>query len=291
MSALAAILNFEDKLIPLDEKITQFIDWLVEGYRWFFQIIKWPVEVTLSSFESGLQVTPPLVVIAVLTLIAWRTAGGRLAIFTAVTMVFIGLLGLWSETMTTLAMVFSSVVFCTIAGIPLGIMAGRNDRFDTLLRPCLDAMQTTPAFVYLVPIVMLFSVGNVAGVLATIVFSLPPIIRLTNLGIRQVHPELVEAAVAFGATNWQVLKRVQIPLAMPTIMAGLNQTIMMALSMVVIAALIGAGGLGAPVMQGLNSLDIGMATVGGLGIVLVAIILDRITQSMGNTTQQRKEEG
>ncbi|PIE56297.1 MAG: glycine/betaine ABC transporter permease [Desulfobulbus propionicus] len=285
------MLNFEDKLIPLDEKITQFIDWLVEGYRWFFQIIKWPVEVTLSSFESGLQVTPPLVVIAVLTLIAWRTAGGRLAIFTAVTMVFIGLLGLWSETMTTLAMVFSSVVFCTIAGIPLGIMAGRNDRFDTLLRPCLDAMQTTPAFVYLVPIVMLFSVGNVAGVLATIVFSLPPIIRLTNLGIRQVHPELVEAAVAFGATNWQVLKRVQIPLAMPTIMAGLNQTIMMALSMVVIAALIGAGGLGAPVMQGLNSLDIGMATVGGLGIVLVAIILDRITQSMGNTTQQRKEEG
>jgi glycine betaine/proline transport system permease protein len=195
--------------------------------------------------------------------------------------VLIGLLGLWEETMITLAMVFCSVVFCTVVGIPLGIMAGRSDRFEASLRPVLDAMQTTPAFVYLVPIVMLFSIGNVAGVLATIVFALPPIIRLTSLGIRQVHPELVEAALAFGATSWQVLVKVQIPLALPTIMAGLNQTIMMALSMVVIAALIGAGGLGAPVVLGLNTLDIGLATIGGLAIVLMAIVLDRITQSMG----------
>jgi glycine betaine/proline transport system permease protein len=196
-------------------------------------------------------------------------------------LVMIGLLGLWEDTMITLAMVFASVVFCTIVGIPLGICAGRSDRFDGMLRPVLDGMQTTPAFVYLVPIVMLFSIGNVAGVLATIVFALPPLVRLTSLGIRQVHPELVEAAVAFGATDWQVLRKVQIPLALPTIMAGLNQTIMMALSMVVIAALIGAGGLGAPVVLGLNTLDIGTATVGGLGIVLLAIILDRITQAMG----------
>jgi glycine betaine/proline transport system permease protein len=194
---------------------------------------------------------------------------------------FVGLLGLWEDTMITLAMVFSSVVFCTIVGIPLGILAGRSNRFDSILRPFLDGMQTTPAFVYLVPIVMLFSIGNVAGVLATIVFALPPLIRLTSLGIRQVHPELVEAALAFGATNWQVLRKVQIPLALPTIMAGLNQTIMMALSMVVIAALIGAGGLGAPVVLGLNTLDIGTATVGGIGIVLLAIILDRITQALG----------
>ena len=177
------------------------------------------------------------------------------------------------------------MVFCTIVGIPLGICAGRSDRFEIALRPLLDAMQTTPAFVYLVPIVMLFSIGNVAGVLATIVFALPPIIRLTSLGIRQVHPELVEAALAFGATNWQVLLKVQIPLALPTIMAGLNQTIMMALSMVVIAALIGAGGLGAPVVLGLNTLDIGLATIGGLAIVLIAIVLDRITQSMGTKKQ------
>jgi glycine betaine/proline transport system permease protein len=275
--------NFEDKVIPLDTWITDFIDWLVEGYRWFFQIIKWPVEVTLTGIEQGITALPPLLIIVVLAVVAWRVSGIKLGVFTLVTLVFIGLLGLWEDTMITLAMVLCSVVFCTIVGIPLGICAGRSDRFEMGLRPLLDAMQTTPAFVYLVPIVMLFSIGNVAGVLATIVFALPPIIRLTSLGIRQVHPELVEAALAFGATNWQVLIKVQIPLALPTIMAGLNQTIMMALSMVVIAALIGAGGLGAPVVLGLNTLDIGLATIGGLAIVLIAIVLDRITQSMGTT--------
>lgn len=273
---------FEDKLIPLDEWITSFIDWLVEGYRWFFQGLKWPVEVTLSGLETGFLAVPPLLVIAIIGIIAWRTSGFKLAIGSIITLIFIGLLGFWEDTMITLAMVFSSVVFCTIVGVPLGICAGRNDRFESILRPMLDGMQTTPAFVYLVPIVMLFSIGNVAGVLATIVFALPPIVRLTALGIRQVHPELVEAALAFGATGTQVLLKVQIPLAMPTIMAGLNQTIMMALSMVVIAALIGAGGLGAPVVLGLNTLDIGLATIGGISIVLIAIILDRITQSMGS---------
>jgi glycine betaine/proline transport system permease protein len=273
--------SFEDKVIPLDIWISQFIDWLVEGYRWFFQLIKWPVEVTLSGFENGLQAIHPLIIIAVIAFVAWRVSGVKLAVFSIVSLVIIGLLGLWDDTMITLAMVFASVLFCTIVGVPLGICAGRSDRFESILRPCLDAMQTTPAFVYLVPIVMLFSVGNVAGVLATIIFSLPPIIRLTSLGLRQVHPELIEAAVAFGATNGQVLRKVQIPLALPTIMAGLNQTIMMALSMVVIAALIGAGGLGAPVVLGLNTLDIGRATIGGLAIVLMAIVLDRITQSMG----------
>ncbi|MEJ2135752.1 MAG: proline/glycine betaine ABC transporter permease [Desulfofustis sp.] len=277
--------SFEDKVIPLDSWITDFIDWLVEGYRWFFQIIKWPVEFTLTGIEHGITAVPPLLVIAVLGVVAWRVSGIKLGVFTVVTLVFIGLLGLWEDTMVTLAMVLCSVVFCTIVGIPLGILAGRSDNFEMGLRPLLDAMQTTPAFVYLVPIVMLFSIGNVAGVLATIVFALPPIIRLTSLGIRQVHPELVEAALAFGATNWQVLVKVQIPLALPTIMAGLNQTIMMALSMVVIASLIGAGGLGAPVVLGLNTLDIGLATIGGLAIVLIAIVLDRITQSMGTTKQ------
>ena len=235
---------------------------------------------TLNGLDFGLNWIHPLIIIALISFAAYRFSGKGLAVFSAVMLTFIGLLGLWEDTMTTLAMVLSSVVFCALAGIPLGIWAGRSDRFETALRPVLDAMQTTPAFVYLVPIVMLFSVGNVAGVLATIVFALPPVIRLTSLGIRQVHPELVEAAQAFGATRWQVLRRVQIPLALPTIMAGLNQTIMMALSMVVIAALIGAGGLGSPVILGLNTLDIGQAVTGGLGIVLIAIILDRITQGM-----------
>ena len=280
---------FEEKVIPLDSWVSQFVDWLVENYRDFFQAVKWPVEQTLNGFDAGLNAIHPLIVIVAIALAAYRFGGRRLAIFSTITMVFIGLLGLWSDTMTTLAMVLASAIFCALAGIPLGIWAGRSDRFNSGLRPVLDAMQTTPAFVYLVPIVMLFSVGNVAGVLATIVFALPPVIRLTSLGIRQVHPELIEAAQAFGATKWQVLRRVQIPLAMPTIMAGLNQTIMMALSMVVIAALIGAGGLGSPVILGLNTLDIGQAVTGGLGIVLMAIILDRITQAMAQKNNNERE--
>lgn len=272
--------SFDERVIPLDVWITNLVNWLVEGYRWFFQLIKWPVDFILSGVSDGLLATSPLLVIALFGVIAWRVSGLKLAIFTLLSLVLIGLLGFWSETMITLAMVFSSVVFCTLVGVPFGIWAGRSDRVNNILRPILDAMQTTPAFVYLVPIVMLFSIGNTAGVLATIIFALPPLVRLTSLGIRQVHPELVEAALAFGATSSQVLLKVQIPLALPTIMAGLNQTIMMSLSMVVIAAMIGAGGLGAPVVLGLNTLDIGLATVGGLAIVLLAIILDRITQSM-----------
>ncbi|MBW1897456.1 MAG: proline/glycine betaine ABC transporter permease [Deltaproteobacteria bacterium] len=271
---------FEEKVIPLDTWVSQFVEWIVDNHRDFFQAVKWPVEQTLNGFDTGLNALPPVVIILIIGVFAWRCSGILLGIFSVVTMILIGLLGLWGDTMTTLAMVVSSVIFCAIAGIPLGIIAGRSDRFEAWMRPALDAMQTTPAFVYLVPIVMLFSVGNVAGVIATIIFALPPLIRLTSLGIRQVHPELVEAAQAFGANRWQVLKQVQIPLAMPSILAGLNQTIMMALSMVVIAALIGAGGLGTPVVLGLNTLDIGLAVTGGLSIVLMAIVLDRITQSI-----------
>jgi len=271
---------FEEKLIPLERWITTFVEWLVDNHREFFQLIKWPVEQTLSGFDTGLNAIPPVIVILFLAICAWRFSGWGLAVFTLVAMTFIGFLGFWEDTMTTLAMVLASVLFCTIVGVPFGIATGRNDRFEKILRPFLDAMQTTPSFVYLVPIVMLFSVGNVAGVLATIIFAMPPIIRLTSLGIRQVHPELVEAALAFGATRTQVLLKVQIPLALPTILAGLNQTIMMALAMVVIASLIGAGGLGSPVILGLNTLDIGLAVVAGLSIVLLAMVLDRITQSM-----------
>jgi len=275
------IFNFDEQLIPLDEWVQTFVDWLVLNYREVFQIIKIPIDLSLNGLEWFFTVLPPWLVILLFAAAAWRYAGKRVTIFTVLTFLLIGYLGLWEDTMTTLAMVLSSVFFCAITGIPLGILAGRSDRFEVFLRPCLDAMQTTPAFVYLVPVVMLFSIGTVSGILATIVFALPPIIRLTSLGIRQVHPELIEAALAFGATRWQVLRKVQFPLAMPSIMAGLNQTLMMALSMVVIAALIGAGGLGNPVVQGLNTLEIGLATVGGLSIVLLAMVLDRITQGFG----------
>jgi glycine betaine/proline transport system permease protein len=179
-------------------------------------------------------------------------------------------------------MVLTAVVFCAIVGIPLGILAARSDRFASGIRPVLDIMQTTPAFVYLVPVVMLFGVGMVPGIIATIIFALPPIIRLTNLGIRQVRGELVEAGFAFGATPRQVLFEIQIPLSMRTIMAGLNQTLMLSLSMVVIAALIGAEGLGLIVFRGIGRLDVGLAALGGIGIVLLAIVLDRITQALGD---------
>lgn len=274
------IFDFDEQLIPLDEWIQTAVDWLVINYRDFFQALKVPVEISLEGLEWLFATLPPFVVILLFAIAAWRYAGKRVTVFTVLTFLLVGYLGLWEDTMTTLAMVICSVTFCALTGIPLGVMAGRNDRFEMFLRPFLDAMQTTPAFVYLIPVVMLFSIGTVSGILATIVFALPPIIRLTNLGLRQVNPELVEAAIAFGATPWQVLRKVQFPLAMPSIMAGLNQTIMMALSMVVIAALIGAGGLGNPVVQGLNTLEIGLATMGGLAIVLLAMVLDRITQGI-----------
>ena len=276
------IFNFDEQLIPLDEWIQTAVDWTVLNYRDFFQIIKVPVELSLEGLEWFFSTLPPFVVILLFAVAAWRYTGKRVTVFTVLSFLLVGYLGLWDDTMTTLAMVICSVLFCAVACIPLGIMAGRSDRFEMFLRPFLDAMQTTPAFVYLIPVVMLFSIGTVSGILATIVFALPPIIRLTSLGIRQVHPELVEAALAFGATPWQVLRKVQFPLAMPSVMAGLNQTIMMALSMVVIAALIGAGGLGNPVVQGLNTLEIGLATICGLSIVLLAMVLDRITQGMSH---------
>jgi glycine betaine/proline transport system permease protein len=276
------IFDFTEQSIPLDEWVQTAVDWLVLNYRDFFQVIKVPVELSLDGLLWLFSTLPPFVVILLFAIAAWRYVGKRMTVFTLLSFLLVGYLGLWEDTMTTLAMVICSVVFCAVVGIPLGILAGRSDRFEMLLRPFLDAMQTTPAFVYLIPVVMLFSIGTVSGILATIVFALPPIIRLTNLGIRQVHPELIEAALAFGATPWQVLRKVQFPLALPSVMAGLNQTIMMALSMVVIAALIGAGGLGNPVVQGLNTLEIGLATIGGLSIVLLAMVLDRITQGIAH---------
>jgi glycine betaine/proline transport system permease protein len=201
-------------------------------------------------------------------------------VFTLVGLAVLGFLDIWSETMRTLAMVISAVLFCAIVGVPLGILTARSDRIESFMRPFLDVMQTTPSFVYLVPVAMLIGIGPVAGVIATIIFALPPIVRLTNLGIRQVQEEVVEAAFAFGATPMQVLLEIQIPLALRTIMAGLNQTLMLALSMVVIASIIGAGGLGDNVRRGINNVQPGVGFVGGIGIVVTAIILDRVTQAM-----------
>jgi glycine betaine/proline transport system permease protein len=275
--------------IPLDHWIDVAVkDWFVPAFRPFFQAIQWPVAKVLNGLDTGLQAIPMVFILAFFVIVAWRAAGRGVALFTFLALVFLDLIDVWPETMTTLAMITTAVVFCTVVGVPIGIAAARHERFATVLRPILDIMQTIPPFVYLVPIVMLFGVGVVPGVIATIIFALPPIIRLTNLGIRQVQAELVEAAYAFGATPHQVLWEVQVPLAPRTIMAGLNQTLMLALSMVVIAALIGAGGLGLIVYTGLGRLDVGAATEGGVGIVLIAIILDRITQGLAEIRPGQK---
>lgn len=272
---------FGEWTIPLDEWSEDFTFWLVDEYRDVFQALKWPVEQLLERSRDLLLWLPDWFVIIVLTLVALRLAGRGVAIFTVAAMFIIGALGLWEAAMISLAMVATAVVICAVIGVPVGIGAASSDRLDSVVRPVLDTMQTTPSFVYLIPVVMLFGIGTVAGVIATVIFAMPPIVRLTNLGIRQVDPEVIEAAYAFGAEPRQVLFDVQMPLALRTIMAGLNQTLMLAVSMIVIASIIGAGGLGQPVRQGINNLQPGTGIVGGIGVVLLAMVLDRITQGLG----------
>lgn len=257
--------------------------------RDYVQPIKWFVNDLIVTIESIMQTVPPVVMLAIIALIAWQAAGFRVAVLIAICLALLGLSdpNAWSLAMTTLAIVATSVVLCVIFGLPLGLLAGKSDRFEIAIRPVLDTMQTIPAFVYLVPVVMLIGIGNVAGVIVTIVFALPPIIRLTSLGIRQVNASVVEAARAFGASPRQILLKVELPLATPSIMAGLNQTIMMALSVVVIASLIAVKGLGNEVLRAMGRLDAGKAIVGGFGIVILAIVLDRITQGLGRSGRER----
>jgi glycine betaine/proline transport system permease protein len=277
---------FAEAVIPLGSWVDQGLEWLVDNFRGVFQAIRWPIDGTLTGIESALQAVPDLLMLLIIGLLAWQTAGLRLAIGSVISMAIVGLIGAWSEAMVTLSLVITSVAFCLVIGLPVGIWLARSERATVIMRPILDAMQTTPAFVYLVPVVMLFGIGNVPGVVVTIIFALPPLIRLTSLGIRQVPEDLVEAARSFGASPRQLLFKVQLPLAMPTIMAGVNQTLMLALSMVVIASMIAVGGLGQMVLRGSGRLDMGLATIGGVGIVILAIILDRMTQAMGSARRE-----
>ncbi|MDX1303541.1 glycine betaine/L-proline ABC transporter permease ProW [Photobacterium sp.] len=276
------ILNpFEEAVLPVDNWIESGLNWLVEHGRPVFQAIRVPIDFILSSFETALVSTPAPFMLILLFLLAWQFSNLKLGVATAVSFTFIGLIGAWSQAMVTLSLVMTSVFFCLLIGLPLGIWLARSNTAAKFVRPILDAMQTTPAFVYLVPIVMLFGIGNVPGVVVTIIFALPPVVRLTILGIQQVPEELIEAGHSFGASKKQMLYRIQLPLALPTIMAGVNQTLMLSLSMVVIASMIAVGGLGQMVLRGIGRLDMGLAAVGGLGIVTLAILLDRITQVLG----------
>ena len=266
--------------IPIGEWIEGNIkEWLFEQ-RPLFKKISAPIDTVLNSLDSLFNFIPFPIILLIFVFFAYRTNGLKFAIFSFVSLVFIDLVDLWSESMTTLALIFTAVIFCMLIGIPLGILASRSNTFEIILRPILDIMQTIPSFVYLIPVVMLFGVGLTPGVVATIIFALPPIIRLTNLGIRQVGKGFKEAGSSLGLTKFLILIKIEIPLSLKTIMAGVNQTLMLALSMVVIAALIGAGGLGLTVYIALGRLDVGSAVIGGTGIVILAIILDRITQKI-----------
>tara|TARA_B100000963_G_scaffold353040_1_gene367118 strand:+ start:67 stop:933 length:867 start_codon:yes stop_codon:yes gene_type:complete len=266
--------------IPIAEWIEKNIkEWLFMQ-RPLFKKLSAPIDAVLNGLDSLFNYIPFPIVILIFAYFAFKTNGIRFAIFSSLALISIDLVDLWQEAMTTLAMIFTAVIFCMLIGIPLGIAASRSTLFETILRPILDIMQTIPSFVYLIPVVMLFGVGLVPGVVATIIFALPPIIRLTNLGIRQVGKGFKEAGASLGLNKFLILRKIEIPLAMKTIMAGVNQTLMLALSMVVIAALIGAGGLGLTVYVALGRLDIGGAVIGGTGIVILAIVLDRITQKI-----------
>jgi len=279
---------FAQKLIPFDHWVEDGLNWLVGNFRDVFQAIRVPIDITLGSFEAFLQSVNPLVILVFFTLFAWQVGGRKLGLLSAISLLIIGFLGAWSETMVTLALVFTAVLFSMLIGIPLGVWMGKSDRVKAVLMPILDAMQTTPAFVYLIPIVMLFGIGNVPGVVVTIIFALPPLIRLTSLGIRQVPADLIEAGHAYGASPMQMLFKIELPVAKATIMAGINQNLMLSLSMVVIASMIAVGGLGQMVLRGIGRLDMGLAAVGGLAIVLLAILLDRITQAMGQQQKSTK---
>ncbi|MEO7912349.1 MAG: ABC transporter permease subunit [Roseiflexaceae bacterium] len=272
--------------LGLRAQIDAFQDWVI-GHRathpvfvYFFQPLSFLIDIGMRWAEDVLLATPWIVVMATFGALGWLLSGWRLALGCLIGLLLIGLFGLWEQSMQTLALMCVSVLFALLIGIPLGILAAANDRFDRLLRPILDGMQTMPAFVYLIPVLLFFGVARVPAVIATLIYAIPPAIRLTSLGIRQANPPAVEAAQAFGSTRRQLLFKVQIPLALPALMTGVNQTIMMALGMVVIAAMIGAGGLGREVLVSLQRLRVGQALEAGLAIVFLAIILDRLSDAL-----------
>ena len=288
----------------IGQAFAEFIEWLQNNFEPLFDAITTTVGTTTQGLEAVLMYLPDSLMVLLLALLAWAVASRGVALFTLIgmgllaeieftlmgTQLTIGM-GYWAETMATLSLIMTASLLSLLIGIPLGIWAAKSETVDAVVRPILDFMQTMPPFVYLIPAVVLFGLGTVPGVVATFIFATPPCVRLTNLGIRQVSEEAVEAAQSFGSTPSQLLFKVELPMALPTILAGVNQTVLLALSMVVVAALIGSRGLGQPVVEGLTQLQIGKGFEGGLGIVILAIFLDRITQAVGEQAGGTAEAG
>ncbi|MGB3876821.1 MAG: proline/glycine betaine ABC transporter permease [Shinella zoogloeoides] len=265
----------------IGDGVDSAVNYILDNFAPLLDLIAAAIGAVTNSIQTTLMATPMLIGLAVFVLLSLWRVGVGFAVFTALSLWLVDHMGLWSAMMETLSLVLASTLVAMLIGLPLGIAMARSDRTAAVVRPVLDLMQTMPAFVYLIPAAMFFGLGAVPGTIATVIFSMPPVVRLTNLGIRQVHVEFIEAGNAFGCTAAQLLFKVQLPNALPSIMAGINQTIMLSLSMVVIASMIGAGGIGNTVLTGIQRLDVGTGFEGGIAVVILAVILDRITQSLG----------
>jgi ABC-type proline/glycine betaine transport system permease subunit len=268
--------------VPIGDWFSDLVDWVQNNLQGLLDIINTVLQSLDDWLSAGLNAVPALVMVVILAALAFVLRGWQMAVFTIVGMLVIQSMRYWKDAMDTLALVIVSGAIAMIIAIPLGILAARSGVASKIIKPVMDFMQTLPAFVYLVPALFFFSVGVVPGIISTIIFSMPPGVRLTELGIRQVDSEMVEAGQAFGTPPSRILTRVQIPLAMPTIMAGVNQVIMLALSMVVIAGMVGAGGLGAPNYGAITQLNVGKGFAGGLAVVILAIFLDRLSAGLGD---------
>jgi len=271
------------ELIPLGTWVDQSVHYLLDHDSSTFDAIGRGIEAFAALVEHSLQIVPMWALMAFFIGVGLWRVGWRFALFTTLSLLLIYATGFWDQTVITLGLTLSSTLISLVFGIPLGIWTAKNKHVAMVVRPILDLMQTMPAFVYLIPAAMLFGLGRVPGILSTVIFAMPPAVRLTSLGIRHVNREIVEAGQAFGCTPLQLLYKVQFPNALPSIMQGVNQTIMMALSMVIIASMVGAGGLGNDVLASIQRLDIGLGFESGLSVVLLAIILDRITERFGRT--------
>ncbi len=262
------------------------VDWMTREGAWLFDGLSTGVTYAIVNIERALKWLPWPAVVIGLALLSFAVGRWSLLAFTSFALLFVGFMDLWENMIDTVALMVVAVAVSMSIGLPLGVIGARSRMADNVMRPILDGMQTMPSFVYLLPGILFFGLGKPAGIFATIIYAVPPVIRLTNLGIRQVSAETVEAARAFGASPWQILTKVQIPMALPTIMAGINQTTMMALAMVTIASMVAAGGLGDNVLRALQKNQPGNGAIAGLAIVFLAIIIDRLTQSVARSRQE-----
>jgi ABC-type proline/glycine betaine transport system permease subunit len=273
--------------LPLGNAVDAIVEWITTYLGGFFDVIAAIFTFFYEWIEYFLTTPPFWAVIVVLVALAFWAKGWKLALGTLIGLAVIVSIGEWSYAMESLALVVVAAGIAVVLSLPLGVWAARSDAASRTIKPVLDFMQTTPAFVYLIPALILFGIGPVPGIVATIVFAMAPGVRLTELGIRGVSSEVVEAGAAFGSSPWRILRQIQLPLARPSIMAGVNQVIMLSLSMVVIAGMVGAGGLGGQIVAALNRIDVGLGSEAGISVVILAIVLDRMTAAFGGDRKKR----